>query len=84
MYMKMNADLQALNSIRSVIALPRTQRFWCRKTYGSARKTMWREVEKQDRRENQLIEEIMDLLSACPVSPIVYEHSESKRWPGML
>ena len=56
---------------------------WCRNTEGSMRKRPWREVKNSDVAENELIEANMDMLAACPVSPLFYNWSEPGSFPGL-
>lgn len=56
---------------------------WCRKTRGSTRGATWRAVERKDVLENELIDANMDMLSACPVSPLYYSYGRGDKFPGI-
>jgi len=56
---------------------------WCRKTRGSTRRAKWRPVEREDVLENELIDGNIDMLSACPVSPLYYSYGRGDKFPGI-
>lgn len=60
-----------------------THTLWCRKTRGSRRKQTWRPVEPSDIAENELIDANMDMMSACPVSPLFYRYGRGDLFPGI-
>ena len=60
-----------------------TQTLWCRETGSSKSKKTWRAVEQSDIAENELINANMDLLSACPVSPLFYRYGRGEAFPGI-
>lgn len=59
-----------------------THALWCRKTRGLRTKT-WRTVEQSDVAENELIDANMDMMSACPVSPLFYRFGRGDLFPGI-
>ena len=56
---------------------------WCRKNDHSTKKRPWRKVKNSDVAENELIEANMDMLSACPVSPLFYNWGDPGSFPGL-
>ena len=60
-----------------------THTLWCRETTGSTSGRMWRFVVQSDIAENELINANMDMLSACPVSPLFYYYGRKGEFPGM-
>lgn len=65
-----------------------TQTLWCRNTCSSrSRKTRsrktWRAVEESDIAEKELIDANMDMMSACPVSPLFYKYGSGHVFPGI-
>ena len=60
-----------------------TQTLWCRKIGGSRSKKTWRTVEQSDIAENELIDANMDMLSACPVSPLFYRYGRGDEFPDI-
>lgn len=60
-----------------------TQTLWCRNTRDSKSKKIWRAVEQSDVAENELIDANMDLMSACPVSPLFYGYGRGDVFPGI-
>lgn len=56
---------------------------WCRETGGSTRRSKWRPIERKDFLDNELIDANMDMLSACPVSPLYYSYGRGDRFPGI-
>ena len=60
-----------------------THTLWCRKTRGSRRNQTWRPVEPNDIAENELIDANMDMMSACPVSPLFYRSGRGDVFPGI-
>lgn len=56
---------------------------WCRETRGSRSKKIWRMVEPSDIAENELINANMDMMSACPVSPLFYKYGRGDVFPGI-
>ncbi len=60
-----------------------THTLWCRKTRGPRSKKTWRTVEQGDVAENELIDANMDMLSACPVSPLFYRYGRGDVFPGI-
>ena len=61
-----------------------THTLWCRKIRGSKRIQTWRTLEQSDIAENELIDGNMDMMSACPVSPLIYEYGRGDLFPGIL
>ena len=55
----------------------------CRKSSDSRNQTTWRTVEQSDVSENELINANMDLLSACPVSPLFYRYGLRGSFAGI-
>ena len=60
-----------------------THTLWCRESGGSRSKKTWRTVEQSDIAENELINANMDMLSACPVSPLFYKYGRGDAFPGI-
>ena len=60
-----------------------TRTLWCRETRASRGEKTWRTVEPSDIAENELIDANMDMLSACPVSPLFYEYGRGDLFPGI-
>jgi len=60
-----------------------THTLWCRNTRGSKSKKTWRTVEQSDLAENELIDANMDMMSACPVSPLFYRYGRGDVFPGI-
>lgn len=56
---------------------------WCRETRGSTMRANWRPVERKDVLENELVDANMDMLSACPVSPLYYSYGREDKFPGI-
>ena len=59
-----------------------TQRFLCRETYRPTRNKKWRPVQLSDAAHLELIEENMDMLSACPVSQLSGGEGRPNVFPG--
>lgn len=59
------------------------QTLWCRDTRGSRSNKTWRTVEQSDIAENELIDANMDMMSACPVSPLFYKYGQGFIFPGI-
>lgn len=55
----------------------------CRETRGSTMRANWRPVERKDVLENELVDANMDMLSACPVSPLYYSYGREDKFPGI-
>lgn len=60
-----------------------THTLWCRDIGSSKSGKTWRAVEQSDIAENELIDANMDLLSACPVSPLFYQYGRGEEFPGI-
>ncbi|KAL9045961.1 MAG: hypothetical protein Q9214_001091 [Letrouitia sp. 1 TL-2023] len=60
-----------------------THRLWCRETRCSTSRRTWRAVERSDIAENELIDANMDMMSACPVSPLFYNYGCGDVFPGI-
>lgn len=60
-----------------------THTLWCRNTRGSRREKTWRIVEESDIAENEVVDANMDLMSACPVSPLFYRYGRGHDFPGI-
>ena len=60
-----------------------THTLWCRKSRGSGSDKTWRIVEQSDIAENELIDANMDMMSACPVSPLFYRYDQGHVFPGI-
>ena len=60
-----------------------SQTLWCRKAGASSGQRPWRTVEKGDTPELELIDDNMDMLSACPVSPLFYRYGRGNAFPGI-
>lgn len=60
-----------------------THTLWRRDTGGSQKGKTWRMVEQSDIAENELIDANMDMMSACPVSPLFYRYGRGDDFPGI-
>lgn len=60
-----------------------THTLCCRNACGSGRAKTWRMVEQGDTAENELIDANMDMMSACPVSPLFYKCGRGHVFPGI-
>ncbi len=60
-----------------------TQTLWCRDSGGPRSDKTWRTVKDSDDAENELIDANMDMLSACPVSPLFYGYGRRDVFPGI-
>jgi len=61
-----------------------THTLWCRKSRGSGSDKTWRIIEQSDIAENKLIDANIDIMSACPVSPLFYRYGQGHVFPGIL
>ena len=60
-----------------------SQRLLCRETHRPIRNKKWRPVQIGDVAHHELIEENMDMLSACPVSQLIWQAGRSDIFPGL-
>jgi hypothetical protein len=60
-----------------------TQTLWCRNTGSSGMGRTWRSVDRDDIAENELIDANMDMISACPVSPLFFRCGRGEKFPGI-
>ena len=60
-----------------------TRTLWCRSSNDSSKQARWRPVEPEDIAEKELIDANMDMLSACPVSPLFYDYGQEDVFPGL-
>ena len=60
-----------------------SQRLWCRNTLSHPTDKRRRTVEKGDLIERGLVDANMDLLIACPVSPVLYRYGTPHQFPGL-
>lgn len=56
---------------------------WCRETGASRGKRTWRAVTESDFAANELVDANMDMMSACPVSPLFYQYGTGEEFPGI-
>ena len=56
---------------------------WCRNTGNSRNESAWRTVKQSDIIENDLIHTNMDMLSACPLTPLFYRYHHAGNFPGI-